>query len=303
MQTRRAFGRKSTAIAIAGIAAVATVGAVGTGAHASTDGVTVSSNVAYTTDGGAPVLLDAYLPTAPVSSATPAAIFVHGGGWAGGDKSEWATEARNFTASTGWPAFSMNYVLNAPNPYWEEYWDVHLAIDWVKANATTYGVDPSRLGLVGDSAGGQLALLAADYGTGGSSGDGRVKAVVSWSGVPDATLAAKDEGCSSICNFNTQPVSAMLENNYEKVSPAAGPSRWAATSAVNHVDVTDPPTLLVNSTHELIPLDQLTEMQADLARAGVPVSTVVLPGTQHAMDYSPQAWPPTLQFLQQQLSA
>jgi dipeptidyl aminopeptidase/acylaminoacyl peptidase len=54
---------------------------------------------------------------------------------------------------------------------------------------------------------------------------------------------------------------------------------------------------LINSTNELVPLDQLTSMQNALTSKGVPVSTLILPGTAHAVDYMGQVAYPIIQYL------
>lgn len=78
---------------------------------------------------------------------------------------------------TGWVAFSMEYRKDSAALWRDLPQDVRLAIDFVKANAGAYGIDPARLGLFGFSAGGHLALLAGVTGQGPSSGPGRVKAL------------------------------------------------------------------------------------------------------------------------------
>lgn len=63
----------------------------------------------------------------------------------------------------------------------------------------------------------------------------------------------------------------------------------------------NPPMLLFNSSHELIPLDQMTTFADRLRAAGVPVRTQVLPGSRHAVSYGDDAIGPTLDFLDGQL--
>ena len=257
--------------------------------------VVVREDIQYGEGNGA-LLLDAYLPE-NASAVTPAVVFVHGGSWSSGDKDEWAFAARDLVTKTGWRAFSVNYVLDSPTPYLDEPENVRDAIEWVQANAGAFGVDPARIGIVGESAGGHLAMLAA------MSAPSRVKAVVSWSGFSDLALLATDLGCAtSPCSASPLALGAPLER-YERSTLSAERSRWMDTSPVNHVDPSDPPTLLIQSEREIVPRNQLDTMAAKLTESGVPVSTTVYPGTEHGIAYRDEAWPLTLAFLRQQLTA
>jgi acetyl esterase len=290
--------RRILAMAVAVTAAAAVV--VGA-TPAWAGGVKVTRNVQYTVDGGQPQYLDAYLP-GKTGSRRPAVIFVHGGGWNSGDKSRWASDASSL-ASMGWVAFTINYRLDSASPYGSEPADVRAAVEWVQRNATAYGVSGARIGIVGDSAGGHLAVLQATTGSGSPGNAGRVKAAVSWSGPMDMPLLPTDAGCaSSPCDHDTQYIGwaaqAFEAGCYAATCPDA---RWQTTSPVAQVDATDPATLLVNSTRELIPLDQLEEMRSALQSAGVPVRTRVFDGSAHAYGYHDAEWQETVSFLQQTL--
>src|SRR6185369_6322798 len=96
------------------------------------------------------------------SVAGPAVIVIHGGGWSAGDKGE-APLASAWLASQGFTVFDIQYRL-APQPNWQTATgDVKCAIGWIKAHAggPDFRVDPARVSLLGRSAGGHLALLAA----------------------------------------------------------------------------------------------------------------------------------------------
>jgi dienelactone hydrolase len=64
---------------------------------------------------------------------------------------------------------------------------------------------------------------------------------------------------------------------------------------------TTPPMYLANSTDELMPLQQLRGMRDALVAAGVRVHTQVIPGSRHAMEYTAQAFCPTVAFLERYL--
>lgn len=91
----------------------------------------------------------------------PTVIFVHGGGWAGGDKSAYEGRAKKY-ALAGFNVIAINYTLATPDP--KTQWpaqldDIQLAMNWIKDNAIDFGINPARLCVGGDSAGGHLALF------------------------------------------------------------------------------------------------------------------------------------------------
>lgn len=100
--------------------------------------------------------------TRPAGSAkAPILLFVHGGGWAIGDKRHSAAlKATHFTA-TGWAFASANYRLVPAATVEQQAADVAAAIAWLRANAAAFGFDPDRIVLMGHSAGAHLAALVA----------------------------------------------------------------------------------------------------------------------------------------------
>tara|TARA_R110002072_G_scaffold50835_1_gene136409 strand:+ start:1858 stop:2637 length:780 start_codon:yes stop_codon:yes gene_type:complete len=90
----------------------------------------------------------------------PAIIYLHGGGWAFGDKSEINNKADFFVAQ-GFAFISMNYRLRWDYQLFDQLQDVVDAILWVRDNANSYGIDNSRIVLMGNGAGAHLASLVA----------------------------------------------------------------------------------------------------------------------------------------------
>jgi acetyl esterase/lipase len=229
--------------------------------------------------------LDAFLPP-PGRAPVPAVLFIHGGGWRTGSKEAWDGRARDFAGRTGWATFSVEYDLDADQPYVTQPADVRAAIAWVRTNSASLGVDPLRIGLLGSSAGGHLAMLVATTATGAD----RVSAVVSWSGPSDLPLLDRSPV--------TEPRVKALAARYVRSPLEDEPQRWLESSPVAHVDRGDPPMLLVASEDEsMVPVDQLTSMRDALATNGVEVRTTVLPGTRHASAFADDVWRESIQFL------
>ncbi|MGZ4784446.1 MAG: alpha/beta hydrolase fold domain-containing protein [Acidimicrobiales bacterium] len=168
------------------------VGSCGTGAGlppccpSSAAGVSWYGNLRYghDVDQNEDLYLDAYLPSG-AGSTTPAVVLVHGGGHVGGDKCDGASAAGKMAAA-GVAVFTIEYPLATPTSPTsaDTAPDARLAVTWVRANAGSFNVDPTRLGLWGTSAGVDVAYTAAYSATHTDPG-ASVKAVAGWSGVYD----------------------------------------------------------------------------------------------------------------------
>ena len=179
-------------------------------------GVSVTSDLTY---GSAPDLqgnpvtltLDLYRPTGDTQTRRPAIVWIHGGGFSGGDKtrSPFPALARQF-AKRGYVAASINYRLlgtercagvqpvpqSCMDAALAAQHDAQAAVRWLRANAGTYKVDATRIGMSGESAGGVTSTLVGlrpdDPGTSGNPGpSSAISGFVSISGgVPDGVFAS-----------------------------------------------------------------------------------------------------------------
>jgi acetyl esterase/lipase len=128
-------------------------------ASSSTGTYSTYSNVAYVPDGNSQQILDLYVPQ-HTGRPLPLIIYVHGGGWSGGDKSE-------LQANSGWQTYlsqgfalaSIDYTLSGTAKFPQQIYDVKAAIRYLRANAGKYHLN-GEIGLWGESAGGQLVALA-----------------------------------------------------------------------------------------------------------------------------------------------
>jgi acetyl esterase/lipase len=220
-------------------------------------------------------------------SPRPALLLVHGGGWRRGNASELMLII-DLVVAQGWVAVSPEYRLDVDPGYPAEVDDVARALAFVREHAGEYGIDPARVALLGDSAGGNLALEVALRPDGPRAGPDEVAAAVALSGPTD--LRAIAEG--------------PLERTHDDVvaylgcEPSACPDLYAAASPVSHVDPDDPPVFLANSTDEIIPDEQVDALAAQLTTAGVDVRTMVVPGDRHGHGLVDQVWPDVVTFLQ-----
>ncbi len=182
--------------------------------------------------------LDVYEP--PESGPSPAVLFVHGGGFVTGDKGQFARQAVDF-ADEGFVAVESQYRLGPESSFPAALVDVKAAVEWLRSEGADYGVDPDPIAVVGHSAGGNLAALAAvtadepafepERYPGASSA---VDALVGYVGVYD--LAALDDPATN--------------REYVGGTPAEDPERFDLASPLGQEDVTTPPTLLVHGADD-----------------------------------------------------
>jgi acetyl esterase len=91
----------------------------------------------------------------------PTLVFAHGGGWTLGTLDSADDLCRNLARRVGCIVVSVDYRLAPEHPFPAPLDDVYAALEWTADNAETFGGDPSRLGVAGSSAGGNLAAAVA----------------------------------------------------------------------------------------------------------------------------------------------
>ena len=166
---------------------------------AATHGAATFTNVPYAHASGHDLLLDLYLPATTGPGGTrprPVIVFLHGGGWRVGGKSE-GREVAGLVGDTGYALASVNYRLSNEGQFPTQIMDCKAAVRWLRANAGRFGLDPRRIGVLGFSAGGHLAALLGttggvagleDPGEGNPNQSSRVQAVCDVSGPVDLNI-------------------------------------------------------------------------------------------------------------------
>jgi hypothetical protein len=134
--------------------------------------------------------LDLYLP-AGASVPYPVIVAIHGGGFTAGDKSDGQVAPMLLGLARGYAVAAIDYRLSGEAKFPAQIQDVKSAIRWLRANAGRYKLDPARIAVWGDSAGGSLAALAgtsagvaalSDPAHGNAGQSDAVQAVVDWFG-------------------------------------------------------------------------------------------------------------------------
>jgi acetyl esterase/lipase len=250
---------------------------------------TVYRDVVYAAIRGfRPLLLDL---TVPVSTGpVPVVMYIHGGGFAGGTHnaaryvpSRRATEAMT---SRGIAVASVGYRLSAEARFPAQVHDVKAAVRWLRHSGTALGIDPTRLGAWGDSAGGYLtAMLAVTAqrseltGTVGTTGaDSSIRAGVSWYG-PTNLATQPRLGPPSWRNSDPalSPEAMLLGAPVEAV-----PELAARASPVTFAAADSAPLLLIHGTaDEGVPFSQSEELVAAYRQAGAQIELVPVDGAGH----------------------
>ena len=135
--------------------------------------------------------LDIYLPNDEVGPF-PVIVAIHGGGFFKGDKRDFQIVPIMMALKRGYAVVSINYRLSGKAKFPSQINDVKAAIRWIRANAEQYALNPGKIAVWGDSAGGNLAALAGtsgnvkeleDLSMGNADQSSNVSAVVDWYGM------------------------------------------------------------------------------------------------------------------------
>lgn len=232
----------------------------------------IHSNVEYGSAAGEKLLLDANVPEG--EGLFPVAIYVHGGGWMGGDKAN-PDDAPilEMLSKAGFTWFSVNYRF-APIHRWPACQnDVQTAIRWVKANAAQYKGDPSHIVLIGYSAGGQLATYAATI----VDESVRVQAVVGFAPLTDFVQELPKRG-----NILGSAQRGLLNRPQELTSESLGMLK--ALSPINYIRPGLPPFLLVHGVaDQSVPYEQSLAFQEKLKANDVRCDLITIPGAPHRL--------------------
>lgn len=263
-----------------------------------------AQTITYATVDGQRLELDAYLPASEGTTRRAAIIVVHGGSWNGGEKSDFPQWDR-WLNEQGYAVFDVEYRL-APQPNWRTATgDIKCAVGWVKRNASQYSIDPERVALMGRSAGGHLALLAA-YASDDErlppscdANDTSVRAVIAFYAPTDLRWAYDHPANQRVID-GPATLRSFLGGDPQTASEA-----FDVASPVAQVRAQTIPTLMFHGGRDqLVREENMYRLAEKLDKAHVPHKEIFIPYAQHGFDYNFNGWgsqiaqPVMLRFLQ-----
>jgi len=203
--------------------------------------VTQLKEVVYKSVNHRELHLDAYFKNQ--KSLQPAIVILHPGGWKSGNKSQMETFAQEM-ASKGYACFNIEYRLSPEAKYPAAIFDVKNAIRYIRANATKFNVDSTKIAVLGCSSGGQMAALVGT--TNGNSNfeekdentktSSNVQAIIDIDGILAFKHPESKEG----------EVAAFWLGGNEEEKPIV----WQQASPLSHINNKIPPILFINSQFE-----------------------------------------------------
>ncbi len=230
----------------------------------------LQTDILYGKAGGQELRLDVCVP--PGRGPFGIVLYVHGGGWSSGDKTQDRDELLEVFTKAGWVWVSADYRL-APAHRWPACLeDVQAAIRWVKQHAADYKGDPNRIVLAGYSAGGHLACSAAVWG----KEDTKVQGVIGLAPPVDMVADNQRRGGLSTSMQNLLGLGPELNEESAAVLKKISPI-WDVRAGL-------PPFLLVHGTRDQsVPYQQSLDLKAALERCGVPCELIPIEGAGHRL--------------------
>ncbi|MFP6764535.1 MAG: alpha/beta hydrolase, partial [Planctomycetaceae bacterium] len=208
--------------------------------QATLDSLDSKLNVTYAQYGDRTLEMDIYRPQ-NVWGELPAVVCIHGGGWAGGNRSSHANIAQAL-AARGYVTATVSYRLSGEAPFPAAIQDCKAAVRFLRAKARTYGIDAEHIGAIGLSAGGHLtALLAVSAGVQQLEGAGGNASVSS------AIQAAVPMGAQTdFLSRRTRTISAIEDRGriwrqFLGGSLEDRPTSYRLASPLVHLNQNDPP--------------------------------------------------------------
>lgn len=233
--------------------------------------------IVYATRDGVELKLDLAFPKQ--GTMRPAVMCIHGGGWRAGNREAYHKRIAELAAD-GYVAATVSYRFSDVATWPAQFDDVKAAYRWLVDHANEFGIDPERIGLRGDSAGGHLSMMLGSRSaeTGESVIGTRPRAVINFYGPTDLRTASKIELARNL-------VQALAGGSFEEKADVL-----TSASPITFVDRCDSPTITFHGTEDkLVPILHGTSMHEALAKAKVSNQLFRMEGAAHGIGGDIQA--------------
>jgi len=236
--------------------------------------------VVYDERFGGDTKMDVYLPEG--DGPHPGVMMIHGGAWIAGDRSEY-TEAAKRLARSGFVASTIEYRLLPDGEFPKDVQDCFCALAHMRAHAAEYHLDPTRLAVMGYSAGGHLAAMV-----GLAYDDPGVRPDCATVG-PDTNLRP-DAVIAGSANYDLRGIEAnfWLAEKYLGGDPDDLPQVYSEASPITLVGPGKPPFLIVSGSEDaFIVEEQARALRIALSAAGNEARVMEVTGGGHLWNGNP----------------
>ncbi|PAW79660.1 MAG: lipase [Verrucomicrobia bacterium Tous-C9LFEB] len=246
--------------------------------------------------------LDVYLPPESFPRPVPAMLLIHGGGWTIGDKAD--KRERNIGATLaahGIAVFSINYLLDkvekdeqgkkkSVTKAWpQNFYDCKSALRFMKKESARFGIDPQRIGVMGGSAGGHLAMLVGVTGQAAAMNQGGL-------------YLDQDNGVRCIIDlYGIHDVRKFQPSHFSGSTPEETERNLDAASPCTYFSSQTPPLLILHGdADKIVNVEMSRDLVRQLQAKGIVHEYVEVPGAPHTFHLEPKEMdlrPVTLKFL------
>lgn len=220
---------------------------------------------------------DLHLDLCPAAGAAPAPtlVWIHGGGWRTGRPADMHA-AMHTLAGAGFAGIAVEYRLSGEATHPAQVDDIAAALRWIAAEGPGRGLDPQRVALVGGSAGGHLALLAAFRAP--PPPGVRIRAVVNLAGPTHLSYTlsqpAGDAALRQACGLDSRQLIAALVGSEDRAAAVYGdasPLTWVRRDV--------PPVLSLQGRDDaIVPPMHAEALHAALRAVGASESLLLVDG-------------------------
>lgn len=242
--------------------------------------------VVYVGYGGRELKMTLRSPKDNGSGLRPAVVLIHGGAWFSGTRHQLHWYGKRL-AENGYVTAAISYRMMPRYPFPHCLHDAKSAVRWLRLHAQEYRIDPARIAVLGNSAGGHLASMLATTrpadgleGTGNPGVSSAVQAAVVMYGVSDLAYYRDPKGYIGFGGISRAFVQSFVGKD-----PTGTKDPYAAASPLTYASRDTCPMLFIHGTKDhFVPYAQSLAFCEKLRRLGVPTRLITVPYG-HAFDF------------------
>lgn len=261
--------------------------------------VTIQQNQGIDNKTDYPIIFDSYRRK-DSPSKRPVMVFLHGGSWSAGSKSQLNSQALYFAFKHDFFTLSVDYCLSGDVPFPAAIEDSKTVVRWLKANADSLAIDTNAIILVGTSAGANIAALHLTSEQQGlysradlySQYSSEVRAAILLNGEYDMWDLIE-------CNSLVEDICGFVDS-----LPTERPDLIDAISPIQHINAQMPPTLLLHGdSDQFVSHQQSLDFAEKLTAHGVYAEVEVIAGKRHNWFNDDADFMPTIKRMERFITA